>query len=407
VVAMVPAFVVTIFGWRFAWAMAFPLAFLFFAVPTGEALMPPLMNFTADFTVGALQLSGIPVYREGTFFTIPSGNWSVVEGCSGIRYLMSSVIGGCLFAYLSYSSLIRRAVFIVASMIVPIVANGLRAYLIVMIAHLSDMRLALGIDHLIYGWVFFGIIMFLLFWLGSFWREPAADVPSSKGQAASVRMVLPLPGIVLACLLAVATAGAWPLYAGYLDKTSTLRTAPLAPQLDAHQGWSLEPKPLTSWQPDYPGSDVTVFRTYQKTGKTVGVWIVYYSRQRKGAELVTSTNVMVKQKHPVWDNVGETRRVVQIGTDAFSPRATMLRSANQRLMILDWYSIGDRRLTNPYMAKLVFVARKLLGKPDDGAEVVLATSYEDSPEAARQTLMAFSQEMLPYIESSMRDAWHW
>ena len=140
-------------------------------MPFGEALIPPLIDFTADFTVTALQLTGIPVYREGSFFTIPSGNWSVVEACSGLRYLIASFTLGALYAYLTYRSLKRRLIFIALSVIVPIIANGVRAYLIVMTGHLSDMSLAVGIDHLIYGWVFFGLVMLLLFWAGSFWRE--------------------------------------------------------------------------------------------------------------------------------------------------------------------------------------------------------------------------------------------
>jgi len=60
-------------------AMLFPLAFLFFAVPIGEFMLPQLMNWTADFAVLALRLTGIPVYREGLRLVIPSGTWSVVE----------------------------------------------------------------------------------------------------------------------------------------------------------------------------------------------------------------------------------------------------------------------------------------------------------------------------------------
>src|SRR4029079_4205078 len=131
-----------------------------------------MMDWTADFTVTALRLSGIPVFRVGTFFTIPSGQWSVVEGCSGLRYLIASITVGALFAYLSYQKPWKRILFVVLSVIVPIIANGMRAYMIVMIAHLSDMKLALGIDHLIYGWLFFGIVMLLLFWSGSFGRPP-------------------------------------------------------------------------------------------------------------------------------------------------------------------------------------------------------------------------------------------
>ena len=70
-------------------ALAFPLSFMFFAIPFGEFLMPQLIDWTADFTIAALRLTGIPVYREANSFVIPSGHWSVVEACSGIRYLIA------------------------------------------------------------------------------------------------------------------------------------------------------------------------------------------------------------------------------------------------------------------------------------------------------------------------------
>jgi exosortase A len=100
--AWVAAFVAgvwAILGNRTTWVIAFPLAFLIFMVPFGEDLVPGMMEFTADFTIGLIRLTGIPVYREGLFFTLPSGNWSVVEACSGIRYLIASVTLGCLYSY--------------------------------------------------------------------------------------------------------------------------------------------------------------------------------------------------------------------------------------------------------------------------------------------------------------------
>ena len=136
-------------GWRAASVVAFPLAFLFFAVPFGEFLLPWLMARTADFTVLALRASGIPVYRDGLQFVIPSGTWSVVEACSGVRYLIASLMVGALFAYLNYRSMRRRWLFMLVALAVPIVANWLRAYMIVMIGHLSSNRLAVGVDHLI------------------------------------------------------------------------------------------------------------------------------------------------------------------------------------------------------------------------------------------------------------------
>ena len=51
---------------------------LFFAVPAGDVLVPAMMEFTAMSTVWLVKMTGIPVYREGLYFTLPSGHWSVV-----------------------------------------------------------------------------------------------------------------------------------------------------------------------------------------------------------------------------------------------------------------------------------------------------------------------------------------
>ena len=57
-----------------------PLAFMFLCVPVGEFLLPVLMHWTAEFTVAALRLSGVPVYQEGLRFAgDPPGSWSAGE----------------------------------------------------------------------------------------------------------------------------------------------------------------------------------------------------------------------------------------------------------------------------------------------------------------------------------------
>ena len=92
--------IITILGWQAAKTIAFPLIFLLFAVPFGEFTQPKLMEWTAKFTVVGLRLTGVPVYSEGQHIIIPSGTWSVVEACSGVRYLIASVTVGTVFAYL-------------------------------------------------------------------------------------------------------------------------------------------------------------------------------------------------------------------------------------------------------------------------------------------------------------------
>ena len=404
-VAMIPAAVIAVAGRRVALALAFPLAFLFLGVPIGEALIPPLMDWTADFTVAALRLSGLPVYREGTFFTIPSGNWSVVEGCSGLRYLIASITVGALYAYLSYRTLGKRVLFVAASVVVPILANGLRAYMIVMIAHLSDMTLALGIDHLIYGWLFFGLVMMLLFWLGSFWRDDfGPDDAAVIGAAATSAGPGPRRVIVGAAIAAVVIAGVWPLYAARLDRSAgdggPLRLEAPSPA----QGWSLDAAPLTDWRPRYEGAAETLFQTYRKEGRAVVLYLGYYRQQRQGAELVTSTNVMVVQKHPVWSNVGESKRSEDLGKGPIDLKQTQLRSQGQRLLVWDWFRISDRDLTNRYLAKLLFARNKLLGRGADGVAIIVAAPYEEQPEVAMETMRQFVREMTPSIDAALARA---
>ncbi|MDZ7656097.1 MAG: exosortase A [Sulfurimicrobium sp.] len=405
-VAMIPAAVWTLLGPQVARAIAFPLGFLFFAVPAGEFLIPPMMNFTADFVVTALQLTGIPVFREGTFFTIPSGQWSVVEGCSGLRYLIASFTLGSLYAYLTYRSTKRRLIFAALSLIVPVIANGLRAYMIVMIAHLSDMKLALGVDHYIYGWVFFGIVMLLLFWIGAFWREDQQDRKTSDIRPTSGGAGTRIPNRAFAMMgvAIIAIAALWPAYATYLD-SRPVKTGELSIVLpDSMNGWVKQNTPLSDWQPHYIGPDAHTMQTYRKDGLTVSVYVGYYRTQRQGAELINSQNYMVPQKHPVWSNVGEAPRIISLRGNNETIQQTMLRSPNKRLLVWNWNSLTDTYTINPYLAKLLLAKARMLGQPDDGAAIIVNSPYEDTPEPATLAMQAFIQDMLPAVQESIVQA---
>ena len=184
VTAIIPAAVLTVMGVSFARSIAFPLAYLLFAVPFGEFWVPELQEITADFAVGLLRLTGVPVFRDGLFLSIPAGNFVVAEACSGIRYILATLALGTLYAYLSYQKTYKRLIFIAFSLVLPIVANGIRAYGIIAIAYYSDMKYAVGIDHLIYGWIFFGVVIGLMFLVGNRYR----DDDSSDHESVSIEV---------------------------------------------------------------------------------------------------------------------------------------------------------------------------------------------------------------------------
>jgi EpsI family protein len=207
-----------------------------------------------------------------------------------------------------------------------------------------------------------------------------------------------------AAVATVAVAAAWPLYAMHLDRSDGSWDATRLEVPSPVQGWTLDPAPLTEWRPRYEGAAASIFQTYRKDGRAVALYLGYYPRQRAGAELVTSTNIMVVQKHPVWSNVGESNTRETIGSDTIDLRQTRLRSPQQRLLVWDWFRISGRDLTNPYVAKLYLARNKLLDQGDAAAAVIVATPYEEQDDVGAKTLALFVREMKPSIDAALRRA---
>ncbi len=384
-VAMVPALAWILLGWRFVRTMAFPLAFLAFAVPFGDGLIPILMEFTATFTVFALELTGIPVYREGLYFSIPSGDFEVATACSGIRYLIGSVSLGCLYAYLMYRSLRRRLIFVAISAVVPIVANGIRAYLIVLIAHLSDMKLAVGVDHLVYGWLFFGIVMFLLFWIGRAFREDDPDEHGSRD--APLHLDSPRSSHLLTAMLAaLAIVALGPVFYERVSNAADRLSVDYAPRLPAGVGPWVGPEAVTSsWRPEFVGAQVELAGRYRSAAGSVHLHIVGYPRQAQGAELINANNRLYDGTD--WRLLGRDRHA---GVVAAVPslRELRLRSKSTSLRVWTWYRAGERDTVSDVAVKWSEVSRVLRGQADSAALVAVAAEDDEEGRGA-DVLAAF------------------
>lgn len=398
-VAMIPLAAIALLGLRISKILAFPLAYMMLAVPFGEIFIESLINITADFTVAAVQFTGIPLLREGNNFSIPTGNWSVVEACSGVRYLIASFTLGSLYAYLTYRSLSRRALFILISILVPIAANGLRAYMIVMIGHFSGMTLAVGVDHLIYGWAFFGLVMFLMFWIGSFWREDEQQPQNIKteGKSPQVSTITVQSKIMyMAAISTVVSIGMWPAYAQFIARAGH---NPVQAELkDFKSGWQ-NATPFTTWKPSIAPSQAELHQFYQKNSRSVGIIVNYYRNQKKGAELISSLNRLVPYEDPVWIRTGISARSELLQNKTQSLLETRISGKLQKFVVWHWYWINGKSVTSDYIGKLLQAKNKLLLQGDDGASVMILAPYEDNPDDARSQLREFMTDNLSALES--------
>lgn len=227
-----------VFGWRLWWALSGPLLYLYFLVPFGEFLTPKLQDITTVFVRYGLEIAGIPAYIDGYVIEIPEGVFFVAQACAGLRFLIASIAFGALYALMMYRSPIRRAAFILISIVVPIVANGFRALGIVSLGHILGSAEAASVDHVLYGWIFFSLVILLLVACGLPFREDLKpDVPA-PGAA-------PAPGSrslagAFACGILIAVAAVSPAIAAFLNHSAN-RTLPQPAAIDPGTGCISEP----------------------------------------------------------------------------------------------------------------------------------------------------------------------
>jgi len=394
-VALLVLTVPVVLGWSVTRLIFFPLGFLFFAVPIGEFVMPQLMEWTANFTVLALRLSGVPVYREGLQFVIPSGNWSVVEACSGVRYLIASLTIGTLFAYLNYQSAKRRILFVIVSILVPIVANWLRAYMIVMLGHLSGNKLAVGVDHLIYGWLFFGVVIMLMFIIGARWAESekVATVSGSGFPAQKQTVTVARLWATTACFAALVALPRIDLWA--IDRGPGADAVPLTVPTALAANWLAVRPAVADFKPAFQNSSAEINNSYANQGRVVGLYLGYYQHQNYERKLVSSSNVLVVSKDPQWAQVASGSRMVALGEKQVAVRTAELRGsaltaqANEgRLVVWQIYWINGTMTASDYLAKAYGAFYRLLGRGDDSAVIIVYTP-KDQAGGAEAVLESF------------------
>lgn len=400
-VGMVVALAFTLFGRRVARTLTFPLAFLFFAVPFGEALQPLLMGLTAKFAAAALRLSGVPVYVEGMFLTTPGQRWRVIEACSGLRFLISMFTLGTLFAYLQFHRRSTRMVFGGMSIVMPLVANWLRAYTLILVGYLSDMKLGAGFDHYAMGWVLFAAVMALFFFVGSRWQERPPDVAAvstpppadSPERLRGARLGAAAAWIIV--LLPVAAAWACRPVPGTGDVA--LETPAPRP------GWREEPT-LGSWMPRFHGTSAETRRSYRHGDSFVDCYIGYYRDQDQGSELVHFENVVVPRKDPLWRPISEATAAIPFPEGRLTVQETQVRSEAESYLVWHWYWLPDEFTSSQAMAKLLQARARILYRRDDAAVVILSAPYVNDPAPARANMERFVRDMLPSVRKSLRAA---
>ncbi len=159
-------------GWRLLRSLAFPLAFLLFAIPIPaiiyNEIVFPLQFIASRFATGVLEtLNLFPIMREGNVLIMPGMRLEVVEACSGIRSLMSLLALAAGYGYLAEKSVPVRWFLFLAMVPLAIISNGTRVMITALMTNYIGPRAAEGFMHEFSGWVIFVVATALFLGLHS------------------------------------------------------------------------------------------------------------------------------------------------------------------------------------------------------------------------------------------------
>lgn len=265
--------------------LLFPLFYMFFLLPIGDEAVPMLQTITAKMSMAMLGWANIPAHIDGIFITTPTGYFKVAEACSGVQFLVAMLAYGALVANLCFKSWNRRAAFMALCFVVPILANGVRAFGTIYIAHHTNIEFAAGFDHVFYGWIFFAIVIALVMGIGWRYFDKRADedafnpahLQSAAGAALTVNKAM---AAMLSIILAPV---AWAMIIA-------AQVSPVPAQIAMPQvaGWTqVRGASAHPWRPRFHGASAQNMVSYRnRRGDIADLYIAVFDRQTEGRELI-------------------------------------------------------------------------------------------------------------------------
>lgn len=381
-VLMVQGAAIALLGPNVARALAFPLAWLFFLVPLGQSIEAPLQDLTVRQVMPLLDLTGVPASFDGVLIATPDGVFEVAEECSGARFVLAMFAFAVLAANVCFTGWRRRVAFVAFATAMPVLANGVRAWGTIYAAHLTSVEAATGFDHLVYGWVFFAVVMVAVIAIAWPWFDRGVDTPwfdPARLQSVPRLAAAPLPVAGAALLLAVGAAG-W-------AQAIEARAAALPARIDLPvvPGWQrIDIDPRAPWMPSYPGADHFLIGRYaDASGAAVDLAIAVQASQREGKEIVGFDTGAIVANGP-WLRVADTAPVA----DGAAMR--IVHAGPVEREVVTWVRIGSILTGDPNRVKLETMRVKMLGGEQAAVAVLMSAEKRGAadPRAAIERFLA-------------------
>jgi len=276
--------------------------------------------------------------------------------------------------------------------------------MIVMLGHLSGNRLAVGADHLLYGWIFFGIVMALLFFIGARWREDLRPGPAREAVAARQGFPLARSAPTRAVVITLGVIALVPLIALAVPNHAATPARPV--HAIAGKGeWNPAPGKLSQWRPDVDGSTSVLHQALDRDGVPVGLYIAYFGDPYSVSKPITSTNQIVRSTNTQWAQIGAGTTDAVLAGEATEVRTAVVAGASGRLAVWQWFWVDGKITGSEVMAKIYQALSLLRGHNAPVAWVVVYTPIgRDEQDPRLPILSAFVAEMDKVIDGALSSA---
>ena len=377
--------VLAILGPRIWRILAFPLTYLFFAIPMGDLLVPWLRELTARSIVGMLTAAGTPAVLDGYLIRLPHADYRVAEACAGLRFLLVSVACSVLAAYLLMRSWRRRVLFVAFAVALPLLANALRAALLIWLAARGLLDPQAVVLHFTYGLGFTGVLLSLLMLLAWLMRERSLHQESLTFAAHWPVRRWPL----FTAMLAVSLLAFLP----FLVRASSPAVAAGSvrlPDPTVAGSWSQAvPSPELRATADLAGGNAHSVTAWSGEGSRIELLLLYYRQEWQGAEAVGS--VPSSPLESTWTETGQRRSRLRLDGREIDVPGRVQERAGEHRIVWTMYWVNGRFIANPLAAKLAQTIDRLLARRSGAARVELGLFGEaalSEPETVANRFLA-------------------
>ena len=368
---------------------AFPVLFLYFALPALEAVSPLLQSVTAMVNGWLTSAVGIPVVIKGTMITIPEGSFEVGDTCSGLHMMVAGWTIATLHGEIERCKWPARLKLLGTVTALALLTNWLRVFAIIVAGHLTNMQhFLITVDHYYFGWVLFAVALVPYFYLSArMLGEPAAKptIAASAAGASSAR-------VTLAAVLAVAALSSGPAWA----LIEHARTSPIAPrQPPVIDGWTGPGIHLSGWTPVFGGADDEFLVDYSSESMgEVALYHAEYHSQRQGKELRGHGNSTVGPRHQV--RAVRTRQLAVAGSSVPVQEEIAIGEDGRQVVVWSVFALDGRPDPVRLTSLLEYGARSIWKAPTASVTAMAAECREDCAHA-RAALEALGSAALPSV----------